>query len=307
MNKIIYDWVSITSKIDSPHTMIARLGIKDAVWEEVKGAHGYRDRLYFNFISIHYNGRDDMGVWLEMSGQGCRAFETYGSGDYESLFSEVLDEPGSFNITRLDVAFDDHDGILNLGIICNDADCNYPDPGNFVSQLTEWNVRKGSKGATIEHGSMSSDVFIRIYDKARERGFVGDQWVRVELQLRDQRALGFIKQKEDIGTKYLGVLRNYLRYVEDPGTDSNTRRWPMTMYWSNLIGAVQRISIYEKPGVDYNLGNLESFVFKQAGNAISALLEIQGEEEFKKRLNQRGTHQNPKYKALIEQYGKREK
>ena len=33
------------------------------------------DRKYFGNISIHYNSREDMGVWCEMSGQGCRNFE----------------------------------------------------------------------------------------------------------------------------------------------------------------------------------------------------------------------------------------
>ena len=63
--------------------------------------------------------------------------------------------------------------------------------------------------------------------------------------------------------------------------------------------------MYQKPGVEYNMINLENFVYQQAGNAISALLEIVGEERFKKELQRRGTQQNPKYKALIEQYGRR--
>ena len=46
-------------------------------------------------------------------------------------------------------------------------------------------------------------------------------------------------------------------------------------------------------------------MYQQAGNAISALLEIVGEERFKKELQRRGTQQNPKYKALIDQYGRR--
>lgn len=82
VNKVIYDWVSVTSKIHNPQGLIALLGLdhEGIVWEQVKGAHGYRDRLYWEKISIHYNGREDMGIWLEMSGQGCRAFESFGTG-----------------------------------------------------------------------------------------------------------------------------------------------------------------------------------------------------------------------------------
>lgn len=122
-NKVIYDWVSVTSKIHSPDGLIRLLGLDhDGIaWEQVKGAHGYRDRLYWEKISIHYNGREDMGIWLEMSGQGCRAFESFGSGDYEGLFQEVFSNPGDMHITRLDVVFDDLEGLLDIEAVCGDA------------------------------------------------------------------------------------------------------------------------------------------------------------------------------------------
>ena len=75
-NIVLYDWLSFTSKVHTPEDLISALGLSQCPWQEIKGAHGYRDRKYFSCISIHYNGREDMGVWVEMSGQGCRTFET---------------------------------------------------------------------------------------------------------------------------------------------------------------------------------------------------------------------------------------
>ena len=75
-NLVIYDWLSFTSKVHTPDQLIAALGLSHVPWTETKGARGYRDRKYFSCISIHYNGRADMGVWVEMSGQGCRTFES---------------------------------------------------------------------------------------------------------------------------------------------------------------------------------------------------------------------------------------
>lgn len=189
-DKIIYDWVSITSKIHSPDDFIRLLGLDhDSIsWEKVKGAHGYRDRLYWEKISIHYNGADGMGIWLEMSGQGCRAFETFGSGDYEALFSEVFENPGDMNITRLDVAFDDHSGLLDIAEICEDTRKQ-----EYVSRFQGWEVVDSDKGSSVTFGSRSSEILIRIYDKAAERGFDdGRHWVRVELQLRRERARAFL-------------------------------------------------------------------------------------------------------------------
>lgn len=198
-NKIIYDWVSITSKIHSTDDFIRLLGLQSVTWETVKGAHGYHDRLYWSSISIHYNGRDDMGIWLEMSGQGCRAFESFGTGDYAALFDEVLENPGEMNITRLDIAFDDHSGILDIEEICRDTEND-----RFVGQFGKWAVTRGTDGSSVLHGSRSSEILVRIYDKAAERGFDdGRHWVRVELQLRRERARSFLSSLRALESGFL--------------------------------------------------------------------------------------------------------
>lgn len=192
-NQILYDWVSITSKIDSPQTLIELLGLnRDGVtWESCKGMHGYLDRMTFGGVNIHYNGREDMGVWLEMSGQGCRTFESFGSGDYESLFDYVRENPGDLHITRLDVAFDDHSGILDMEQLKADTSSD-----NYISKWSGGTVRAGhgqNRGQdTIEFGSMKSAIFLRIYNKAAERGFADKHWIRTEIQMRDERALSFL-------------------------------------------------------------------------------------------------------------------
>lgn len=134
-----------------------------------------------------------MGVWLEMSGQGCRTFESFGNGDYESLFDYVLENPGDLHITRLDVAFDDHSGILDIEQLKKDTMGD-----SYISKWSGGIVRAGhgqSRGQdTIEFGSMKSAIFLRIYNKAAERGFTDRHWVRVELQMRDERALSFLSR-----------------------------------------------------------------------------------------------------------------
>ena len=102
-NLVIYDWLSFTSKVHTPDQLIAALGLAHVPWTETKGARGYRDRKYFSCISIHYNGRPDMGVWVEMSGQGCRTFESLSKVGWEGIFSFIRDN--GLKITRLDVAY----------------------------------------------------------------------------------------------------------------------------------------------------------------------------------------------------------
>ncbi|MBR6050299.1 MAG: replication initiation factor domain-containing protein [Clostridia bacterium] len=299
--KVIIDWLSVTSKCYSVADFIDFLGLQSAPWIETKGAHGYRRRMYFECISIHFDGNDS--VWLEMSGQGCRAFESFGTGDFTSIFA--LCDSGDFKLTRLDVAFDDRFvpempgeecfGILDMAVLAGDTLAH-----NFVSKSTEWEVLQSSKGCSVVIGSYKSDVLIRIYDKARERNYTdGTHWVRVELQLRNDRALAFSRIKEDIGAAFAGVLLNYLRYVV-PQLDSNPSRWPLTEYWSNLIKSANRISIYIKPGTEYNLLQCENYVFNQAGNAIDALIDLYGVDLFVEKLKSRSTKPNPKYVQAVE-------
>ena len=295
-NIVLIDWLSFTSKIHSVQDFVDLLGMCSVPWQTIKGMHGYRDRLYFNGISIHFNGRDDMGIWCEMCGQGCRAFETLGSCDYEILFDII--EYGDLHLTRLDVAFDDHSGILDLSQICLDTRM-----GNFVSKSDFWEVTESSKGSTVYHGAPSSNVRIRIYDKAAEKHCEsGTHWVRIELQLRDDRALKFISLHRSLGESFCGVVCNYLRYVEPSDFDSNRWRWPLTDYWGNLLCGADALKIYCKPGMEYNLDHCEKYVYQQCGNAIDTLIKLYGPEKFLEKLQKRGTRPNPKYQQLLDTY-----
>lgn len=151
--------------------------------QKSKGAHGYRDRKYFSCISVHYNGREDMGVWVEMSGQGCRTFESLSAKSWDDLFGWIAIQ--QLKITRLDVAFDDHTGILDIDEVVEDTRRKH-----YVSRSDYWETVLSSKGSTVQIGSPQSKVLVRIYDKAAERHCEpGTHWVRVEMQLRDDRAL----------------------------------------------------------------------------------------------------------------------
>lgn len=283
------------------------LGMESCAWDELDhGRNGYRKGLYFGSVSILYDGNPGMGTCLDMSGQGCRSFEEYGTGDFDGLFRRFQQGEG-YHVTRLDVAFDDHSGVLDIRQLFRDSD-NQDGEQQFVSKFRvsriEKEFRDGRPGITVYHGSKKSAVLIRIYDKAAERGLPEERhWIRVELQLRDERAEAFCFAGEPIGVLFRGVLVNYVRYVDDPGTDSNRWRWPMKAYWENLIDQVGRIRLYVKPGVEYNIGQLDSFVFEQASNAISAAFQIYGVPFCVRKIQERKVTENPKYRRLVEQYG----
>lgn len=312
-NVILYDFFTCSCKNEDPRVWLDILGIDMEHWEHQDyGRHGYRQMYTYECMAIMYDGgMPGMGSCLDMSGQGCRAFESYASITFPELFQIIMDNPVDFHFTRLDVAFDDHEGLLNIKQLWRDAeDYEYVSKSRRIKFEKEYKKRDESDlpGISIYHGSKQSVFLIRIYDKAAERGYGAERhWIRVEMQLRDDRALAFIQRPEPIGVKFRGVLFNYLRYVDVDDFDTNRWRWPMKQYWADLIEGIEKIQLFSAPGVEYNLMKLDRFVFDQAGNAISTALAIHGTAGFFDKLRNRHVSSNPKYEKLLDEHGRSKK
>ncbi len=306
-NIVIIDWITFTSKIWSLEQIKGFLKLDNQQWDLADyGRYGYKRREVFNGVSILYDGRlnengeDDMGICVEISGQGCRALESFGNIEWFPFISFLLDEFNEFKVTRLDVAYDDHTGILDKFRLKLDTD-----DGNYRSKFRSWEILYGSRGFSIYHGSKQSQVMIRIYDKAAERGLLdGTHWIRVEVQLRDDNATGALRAYLDngnIGSVFSGILVTYLVYCEE-SDDSNKSRWTVADYWSHLIQDADRIHIASAPGVDYNIFHLESFLRDTAGGALQTWIEIFGLDSLPEILKQRKSKLNPKHQRLLDIY-----
>lgn len=311
-NRIIYDWLTFTTQIHSVGNILDLLGLSEVSFIKLdRGMNGYPECIFFGGISICYGGREDMGVCVCMSGKGCRTFEEHGNGDWNSIFVEILDNYSDdsskrkMNISRLDIAYDDFDGLLDIKKI---AESTFNQ--NYVSRFSKGQVLfdfdKGNVGITCNFGSVRSDTYIRIYDKKVEQKREDiDHWIRCEIQLRGASSLGFIMLGGDICANYFGVLNNYLRFVDPSDTDTNKRRWKTSEWWDNFIESYDSVSIFARPGTEYNIFKLENFVFGQCTGAVCTMIDIVGVEEFLKKLQQSKCMHliNPKYKDLKNQMG----
>ncbi len=299
-NRIIIDWVSFTTSKHDVVELVDFLGLSGCPFETVNGSKGYQYREYFSGISIHFSEdrtAQNGFIWLEMSGQGCRSFETYGTGDYETLFNLSRQYPDECRIKRLDVAFDDRENVFNIDQICDETKAE-----NFVSRLKTYEVIYSNKGNATYFGSQKSNIYIRFYDKAKERGYdSGIHWVRCELQLRDVNSQGFVNRLKDesIQDLYLGVLKNYLSFRVPDEFDSNKRRWDVATWWDNFISDAVATSVYDKPGVEYNLSACERYVMTQPVGSIKTLVKIYGAAAFIAMILRAPAPKNPKYRQLI--------
>lgn len=291
-NIILIDWfaMSFRQKGISPYEIIDFLKLKEgAEFQQVPGRYRYRQRLSFGNIHILYDNcnPDHDYPTLEMSGQGCREFETFSELSFDNLFSCVRSDHKLYHMSRLDVAYDDHTDIFDIRKVESDyRKRNWVSnsiKGTLTVDVSKEKFPKGEyiDGISVMTGTKFSDMYMRIYDKAVERGYAdGRHWNRCELVLKQDRAEQFILNPEEIGKKYRGVIHNYFRFVKPNKRDSNKRRWEMRDYWRRFLENAEKISVYTPKDIGYNLSHLHSYVMGQAGSSIETYIKCVGLSAF---------------------------
>lgn len=175
-----------------------------------------------------------------MTSQGCREFENNSSIGWADLFGII--RGGEGHMTRLDIAFDDRTGLLDMQQMKHDRDAaNYR---SLLSYTAEHRSHKNTiMGMSLYFGAKGSNTNIRIYDKDAERGGLGTHWIRVELQLRDAYADTVVKTGLSIPCIFSSVLKKYLVFLQPNPTDSNKCRWPVAPYWNTLLEGAQTLTL----------------------------------------------------------------
>lgn len=332
-NCFLIDWLTFVCHGDSVDNLKRVLGLDsaDIPWEtEEKFRNGYPIQCYWNGITISYGAeeeryykdpskaRHDMGICVNLSGKGCRCFESYGRGDWFELYQYIFrdidydlapemmwQDRKRINITRLDLAYDDHIGLIDIYLLESyTRDRCYVSKAKYSEILWSDNQDTDIQGLTLNFGSSSSAVKIRIYDKAAERCFKDRHWVRCEMQLRDDRAYGaaiLIRDSKHIGSVASGILRNYLTF-RIPSSDSNKSRWPILESWEFMLENMEKISVWISPGEPYNFDNTERWILKQYGQALVVSQIIHDHEflyDMANKLYPTLDELSPKYKKFL--------
>lgn len=238
-NRVLIDYCCFTLRCADPMKAIELLGCKSSLFAELPyGGLGYRKSLSFGNIRVYCDGNDDMGVHIAMTGQGCRQYENLCGIDsaelWPFLLKLVLTQGGQ--VTRLDVAIDNVDGLLRLDSIRRSiTDGQVRSRFKDAREINRYALRgpraraHGStgiggasdqsdsrNGETIYFGSVSSRLQLRFYDKGAETGVDG-HWVRAEFQLRAERATNaarLLVGGMSAGELAFGVMNQYLAFIE---------------------------------------------------------------------------------------------
>jgi phage replication initiation protein len=281
----ITDWVSFTLKdYTDVAAVLERFGLEFMHCEN--GMHGYKGQYACDggSIRILYDGSSSMGVHVQISGAGCRLLEGLGLvADWTRFFAEWLELGASF--TRVDLAVDSFDAAASLDQVRDHlASRSVTSRWRKYSELRQATVQDGQPmGAGIYFGSESSDVRLRIYDKALESASKGVEcqgpWTRFEYQARRERAhhlAGLIGagRLEDA----FGVLRSYLEFREYR-LESNPSMAPVASWWETLLDCPKLI-VRAVEVVRASVDRLHRWIERQVAPALAVLVDREGGDVF---------------------------
>lgn len=265
---ILIDYLCFTSKIHAVNEMMDLLKLGDIEFMDGNPRHGWTKCYYFGGIRFFDGGRDD--IMVEMSGAGCRFLESIHNNNFDWLdfFDLIMKSGNKMNVSRLDVACDEKEGILSI-----EKMVKHIKQGRYISKARCKRWIDGNEQCIIL-GAPTSDTRLRIYNKAMERGVDG-HWIRAEFQLRNEAADSFLlnlRHVRDIGNTYCGVLCNYLRFIKQKVKDLNEEydKAIICSWWNKFLQGAGKIKNIRVGGLEYNLTNLCNYLQDQVSSSIKA-------------------------------------
>lgn len=266
-HKIIIDWLQFTLLRDDGLKIIFKiLRLNPADFERLdKGGLGYKDQLINNNVRLYFNGNKGMGICTSISGKGCRYMESQGQNLWSLVFR--LAQSAKINITRLDLALDTDVKLIDK--IRKKIDKKeYISKSRSVSYICKSGA-KSTRTETIYIGSRSSDLMIRIYDKAIEQGLEEIDWERWEIVLKKDKIKEAIPLlKKDISQTFKNILFTYFRPVKE--ILSNKSRSKVCPWYLKFLGEVEKISLYREP-MERTIEDKWNWVEKQVAPTLALL------------------------------------
>lgn len=261
-----------------------------------RGMLGYKAMETINDIKILSEGTLEMGQHYILSGQAVRLLER--KVKMKGIIRELIKL--EVDIARLDIAIDVRQTRgFNLERLKRDIiKGNVQSKWRHSTEIVKRTLADGEiVGDTINLGSRTSNVFLRIYNKELEsekEEFINV--IRIELELKKESAENCLKEllEKEVGEVVKGILNNYIRILK-PSTQKNKSRWETALYWDKFIQQVEKIKL-SNGIIEKTLDQKIEWFEKQVGTTM-AMIHIAEEEKLQQILE--GGFKRLKEKDLI--------
>lgn len=188
--------------------------------------------------------RPEQRIYVNLSASALATFAM----EPKKLINKILGLSAS--VTRLDLARDDFEGLLDLDVIeyklrSGELTTRY----RKARPLSEFPIGGiDDIGKTVYVGSKESKSLFRFYDKAAEQGHSGEyHHIRCELQTRNEvahRLAEIINEADgvELSQTLAGLIYNYIDF-KIPGSDTNKSRWGTVEWWKEFLAVGSKVPL----------------------------------------------------------------
>ena len=249
---VLIDWISGTFKGENRANMSYPPEF-DQKRVQTRPLNGYDIAVRYGDgrLEMQNSKRIDMGIHFTWSGEVLRNLPISAPEALEYMISSGA------TITRIDIAID----VFNMGL----------DPRRATAEIEAGNIKTrakqkpfwgspGEKGYTQYVGKKSSEIFLRIYNKAAEMGIEAD-YTRVELSVKDERAhkaaIAILR-----GDSYRSLVLGFCTF-------------PLWDEWLEVMG-MDAISL----PAERTTSKTKEWILRSVVPAIARELELDGDDDF---------------------------
>jgi len=302
--RISIDWLSFTiTTTNSLEKVVKFLGYTLGDFDAMAhGGKGYKSMIRLNGfpISILYDGNDNMGIFVEVSGLAIpeliRSFKE--SLKASSPFGECYDLDFDTTVMReLLKAISRHGHISRIDLAIDDIGMNYFSPEDIYSFYHQNKIvkkfrsverhDKSSKpgctnGYTLYLGRRTSEIFLRIYDKQAEQNSkkgnspIEYSWIRWELECKGKKAQCIASEfckGMSLGFVTVGILANYMRIIESD--DTNKSRCTVNEKWLSFLDGILPLK-FSYISQEKTLDDKKEWVIRQVMPTLAAIIVSDG-------------------------------
>lgn len=287
--RALVDWVSVSfSTVKELKDLIGILGLKEEQFEvRDSGFRGYKNSAIFGHITIAWGAPENsvnMGGFIEMSGQGCREYESHFDMNlnWSEFFALVMNFPHKFS--RLDIAIDDFKKYFTVeqAYRCAKRGCLVAQRVRKARSYEDFFLEDGSThGRTLYIGK--SDWQITFYDKMAERinanidySDVLKFWNRYEIRLRNeiatQAAHVLAYESYSLGEFAKGFMAAKIDFKVNNPKDSNKSRWKSQKWWTKFLGDVEKLKLTQS-APDPSIQRIGNWLNTQVDTSLATFLE----------------------------------